>query len=114
MFVFADWDVFLYYFASNAAFDWLKTGLSHRNIVVLKIVQLGFFDPLGLLTDGNEETFNDLREKELKHGRVSMLAVTGYLVTAAGVRFPGAEDIPDGLSAFGALLESKDGMNVLG
>jgi len=75
---------------------------------------LGFFDPLGLLTEGNEETFDDLREKELKHGRISMLAVVGYLVTAAGIRFPGAEDIPDGLASFGALLESKDGMNVLG
>lgn len=75
---------------------------------------LGLFDPLGLLTEGNQETFDDLREKEIKHGRVSMLAVVGYLVTAAGIRFPGAEDIPDGLAAFGTLLASKDGMNVLG
>lgn len=74
---------------------------------------LGFFDPLGLLTDASQETFDDLREKELKHGRVSMLAVVGYLVTAAGARFPGAENIPDGFAAFGALLETKDGMNVL-
>jgi len=42
-----------------------------------------------------------------------MLAVTGYLVTAAGIRFPGAENIPDGLKAFPALLESRDGINVL-
>ena len=42
-----------------------------------------------------------------------MLAVTGYLVTAAGIRFPGAESIPDGLKAFPALLETKDGQNVL-
>mmetsp|Transcript_27315 Transcript_27315/g.58002 ORF Transcript_27315/g.58002 Transcript_27315/m.58002 type:complete len:217 (+) Transcript_27315:72-722(+) len=74
---------------------------------------LGFFDPLGLLTDGDEETFNDLREKEIKHGRVAMLAVTGYLTTAAGIRFPGAEDIPDGLASWQALLDTKDGMNVL-
>merc|ERR1711957_128921 len=64
---------------------------------------LGLFDPLGLLTDGNQETFDDLREKELKHGRVSMLAVVGYLVTAAGIRFPGAEDIPGGFAALDAL-----------
>jgi hypothetical protein len=74
---------------------------------------LGFFDPLGMLKDGSVEGFNDLREKEIKHGRVSMLAVVGYLVTAAGVRFPGAEDIPDGLAAWGALLNSQDGVNVL-
>jgi len=78
------------------------------------VAPLGLFDPLGLLSEGGQEAFDDLREKELKHGRVSMLAVVGYLVTAAGVRFPGAEDIPDGMAAFGALLESKDGMNVLG
>lgn len=42
-----------------------------------------------------------------------MLAVTGYLTTAAGIRFPGAEGIPDGLKAFPALLETKDGQNVL-
>ena len=74
---------------------------------------LGFFDPLGLLKDANQETFDDLREKEIKHGRVSMLAVVGYLTTAAGVRFPGAEDIPDGLAAWQALLDTKDGMFVL-
>merc|ERR1719401_466427 len=104
--------VFLFCFANRGRVDSAnKTVLSPN---YLKILKLGFFDPLGLLTEGNEETFDDLREKELKHGRVSMLAVVGYLTTAAGIRFPGAEDIPDGLASFGALLESKDGMNVLG
>jgi len=33
----------------------------------------------------------------------SMLAVVGYLVTYAGVRFPGAEDIPSGFAALSAI-----------
>ena len=74
---------------------------------------LGFFDPLQLCNDGSQAKFDKLRERELKHGRVSMLAVAGYLTTAAGVRFPGAEDIPDGLAAFPALMKSSDGMMVL-
>merc|ERR1719282_1107583 len=61
---------------------------------------LGFFDPLGLLANGDEATFNRLRETEIKHGRVSMLAVVGYLTTAAGFRFPGAEGVPDGFASF--------------
>jgi len=74
---------------------------------------LGKFDPLGLIEDGNQEKFDSLRLYELTHGRVSMLAVVGYLVTAAGVRFPGAGDVPSGLKAFDYLLASKDGQNIL-
>merc|ERR1711935_393191 len=50
---------------------------------------LGFFDPLGLVEDGDQEKFERLRYVELKHGRICMLGVVGYLVTAAGVRLPG-------------------------
>lgn len=65
---------------------------------------LGFFDPLGLCADGNEEYFNHLREVEVRHGRCAMLAVVGYLVTAAGVRLPGMEDMPSGFKIFDAEL----------
>lgn len=64
---------------------------------------LGFFDPLGACADGDKENFDRLRWVELKHGRIAMLAVVGYLVTYAGVRFPGAEDIPSGFAAIGAV-----------
>merc|ERR1719206_1566159 len=64
---------------------------------------LGFFDPLGCVADGDKENFDRLRWVELKHGRISMLAVVGYLVTYAGVRFPGAEDIPAGFAALDAV-----------
>lgn len=67
---------------------------------------LGYFDPLGICADGNQETFDRLRYVELKHGRVAMLGVVGYLVTKAGVRFPGAEDIPSGWAALSALPKS--------
>lgn len=69
---------------------------------------LGFFDPLGLVADGDQETFDRLRFVELKHGRISMLAVVGYLVQEAGIRLPGTidlsgkafTDIPNGFAAF--------------
>lgn len=71
------------------------------------------FDPLGLLKNEDQATFDRLREVEIKHGRIAMLAVSGYLTTAAGIRFPGAEDIPDGFASFPALFASEDGRNVL-
>jgi len=68
---------------------------------------LGYWDPLGLVSDGDQEKFERLRYVEIKHGRISMLAVLGYLTTEAGVRLPGAidlsgtqfSDIPGGFGA---------------
>ncbi|GMH75641.1 hypothetical protein TrLO_g7192 [Triparma laevis f. longispina] len=54
---------------------------------------LGFFDPLNLLEDADQERFDRLRTVELKHGRVSMLAITGHITTTAGVRLPGDIDL---------------------
>ena len=53
---------------------------------------LGLWDPLGLLKDADQERFDRLRYVELKHGRISMLAVLGHIVTTAGVRLPGDID----------------------
>lgn len=50
---------------------------------------LGFFDPLGLVADGDQDKFDRLRYVEIKHGRICMLGVVGYLTTAAGIRLPG-------------------------
>lgn len=63
---------------------------------------LGYFDPLGLLYKASEEEYNDLRTKEIVHGRVSMLAFLGYITTYAGVRLPGCEEIPSGWAALQA------------
>ena len=52
------------------------------------IAPTGFWDPFGLANDIDEETFTKYRTAELKHGRVSMLAVTG-LIAAQYARFPG-------------------------
>merc|ERR1712232_656703 len=41
---------------------------------------VGFFDPLGFAEKANEQTLKSYREAELTHGRVSMLAVVGFLV----------------------------------
>jgi Chlorophyll A-B binding protein len=54
---------------------------------------LGFWDPLGLLKEADQDRFDRLRFVELKHGRVSMLAVLGHLVTSAGIRFNGQLDL---------------------
>ena len=44
---------------------------------------LGFWDPLDILKYADEERFERLRFVELKHGRISMLAVLGHVVTTS-------------------------------
>lgn len=41
---------------------------------------VGFFDPLGFADKADEATMKRYREAEITHGRVSMLAVLGFLV----------------------------------
>ena len=55
------------------------------------------YDPLNLHT---KYDLNWLREAELKHGRVCMLAVSGWLAVDAGIKFPGAAF--EGISALDA------------
>ena len=49
---------------------------------------LGFWDPLGLLTDADADRFERLRTVETKHGRIAQLAILGHIVTTAGYRLP--------------------------
>lgn len=53
---------------------------------------LGFYDPLGLVADGDQTKFDRLRGVEIKHGRICMLGVVGYLTNAAGIYLPGDID----------------------
>lgn len=55
------------------------------------------FDPLNL---ADKYDLNWLREAELKHGRICMLAVAGWLAVDADIKFPG--DAFAGVSALAA------------
>jgi len=68
---------------------------------------VGFWDPAGLSGGVDRETFDRWRMLEIKHGRISMLAVLGYLVPEV-FRFGG--DIAPGTSScvlFFALTHSS-------
>ncbi|CAL1141912.1 unnamed protein product [Cladocopium goreaui] len=69
---------------------------------------LGFWDPLGLSSDGDLYSFKRRRSVELKHGRICMLATMGYITPEVAGKFPGYlspsnkllfSDIPNGLAA---------------
>merc|ERR1712232_1342312 len=49
--------------------------------------------------DGDKANFDRLREVEIRHGRCAMLAVVGWLTTAAGYRLPGMEEVSFGFKA---------------
>merc|ERR1719443_407432 len=53
---------------------------------------LGYFDPLNLLANADQERFERLRYVEVKHGRISMLAFLGQIITRAGLHLPGSID----------------------
>ena len=64
----------------------------------------GGWDP-GLLNDADQERFDRLRYVKTKHGRISMLAILGHIVTTAGARVPLVDnDVKTGLAVFGSLL----------
>jgi len=68
---------------------------------------VGFFDPLGLLDDADQERFERLRYVEIKHGRIAMLGFLGNVVTRAGFHWDNqidlaghmCKDYPNGLAA---------------
>jgi len=104
-------------FASAAAFAPSKQSVTSTSLNAFEgelgaQAPLGFFDPLGLVADGDEEKFARLRYVEVKHGRISMLAVLGFLVAEAGIRLPGNINY-DGL-AFSGVRNGFAAFNDLG
>jgi len=68
---------------------------------------VGFWDPMGLSKDGDVESFKRRRVTEIKHGRVAMWAMLGY-ITPEYFKWPGYcspslglkfSEIPNGLGA---------------
>uniref|UniRef100_A0A7S3L4E7 Uncharacterized protein n=1 Tax=Amphora coffeiformis TaxID=265554 RepID=A0A7S3L4E7_9STRA len=84
--------------ASAAAFAPTKQAASSTALTAFEkdfgaMLPLGFWDPLGLVSDGDQEKFDRLRLVEIKHGRIAQLAVVGFLVQEAGIRLPGNIDL---------------------
>jgi len=68
---------------------------------------VGYWDPMGLASDGDQEAFRRRREAEIKNGRVAMIASIGY-IGPEYFRWPGEispslalkfQNIPSGLAA---------------
>ena len=86
-----------------------KTALFSYENELGVIAPTGFFDPLGLSANIDEETFAQYRTAELKHGRVAQLAVVGYVVQEV-YRFPfdiapgiPAASVPNGVAAINSI-----------
>ena len=56
------------------------------------------WDPLGLSDNMDEANLRLIRAAELKHGRVAMLAVVGWVWTATGTHFEGLISTSKGIS----------------
>lgn len=64
--------------SSSVALRTVRPGMTMKLNLVGASAPLGFFDPLGF-SKTDDATLKKYRESELKHGRVAMLAVLGWL-----------------------------------
>ena len=88
-----------------------SVGYDVRSMMPGVSAPLGFFDPLGVTNNMSIGRVNFLRQVEVKHGRVAMLACLGHFATTAGARLPGTIDldgttfdsIPNGLAGLAAV-----------
>merc|ERR1712110_78308 len=76
--------------ASSVGFTFAAGAMSrrsrkHRNVLQAFEQELGvtlpvgYWDPMGLASDGDMESFRRRREAEIKNGRVAMIASIGYI-----------------------------------
>ena len=89
--------IFASLIAAAAAFAPVKQGQTSTSLAAFEDAlgsqpPLGFFDPLGLVEDGDQEKFDRLRYVEIKHGRICMLAFLGQITTRYGVHLGGNID----------------------
>lgn len=66
--------------ALNAAVEWTPDSSQPAFGLPGAISPLGFFDPLGFTKDKSLSEVKRIREAEVMHGRVSMLAIVGFLI----------------------------------
>jgi|EP00956_Cyclotella_meneghiniana_P014498 light-harvesting complex I chlorophyll a/b binding protein 1 len=70
----------------------------------------GFIQPPSWEETPGIPTLYWMREAELKHGRIAMLAVAGWVATDIGMRFPGAgapyTSVPNAFSAHDIMVEN--------
>merc|ERR1719199_2120182 len=83
--------------ASAAAFAPAQTGKAATALNAFESelgaqAPLGFFDPLGMLDDADQDRFDRLRYVEIKHGRIAQLAFLGQIVTRNGIHLSGNID----------------------
>ena len=78
-----------------------KMQLSMKLDLVGSSAPLGFFDPLGFTKGADAKTIAKYRESELKHGRVAMLAVLGWLTQEKFHPLYGGKLSGNPLAAFG-------------
>merc|ERR1719326_63891 len=68
---------------------------------------LGLWDPLGFLSRG-PDAYRRYQEIEIKHGRLSMAACLGVIVTEAGLRLPGTPS-PSTIGSYADIPGTLDG-----
>jgi len=69
------------------------------------------FDPIGI---GSAYNLKWMREAELKHGRICMLATSGYVAVDLGLRAPGAAGLPGSFLAHDAAVKTGHMLLLLG
>jgi hypothetical protein len=89
--------IFASLIAAAAAFAPAKQGMTATELSAFEDAlgaqpPIGFFDPLGLVEDGDQEKFDRLRYVEIKHGRICMLAFLGQITTRYGFHLAGSID----------------------